>query len=111
MSMVFTFLLFYVKFQVFSGISGLIDLSKELNGVTWKLEPFPPSHFEEYKIQDDGKATLVGSTQYYKIGDKPLFRPLVPYECKCTLHRHMQYHIAIASHFWNTGHEINNNNF
>lgn len=65
---------------VCSEAKGLIDLSKELNGVAWKLEPFPPGHFEEYKIHDDGKVTLVTSKQYYVIGQKPYLNPLVPYD-------------------------------
>ncbi|PSN33161.1 Asparagine synthetase [glutamine-hydrolyzing] [Blattella germanica] len=63
-----------------SEAKGLIDLSKEMNGVSWKLEPFPPGHVEEYKIENDGKARLLFQKQYYVIGEKPYLKPLVPYE-------------------------------
>uniref|UniRef100_A0A7R9JXY0 Asparagine synthetase [glutamine-hydrolyzing] n=1 Tax=Timema genevievae TaxID=629358 RepID=A0A7R9JXY0_TIMGE len=65
---------------VCSEAKGLIQMKTELNGNSYKLEPFPPSHFESYEIDEDGKCTLLERKCYYKIGQKPAFNLLVPFE-------------------------------
>jgi hypothetical protein len=60
----------------------LIDLSHELNGAAWKLEPFPPGYVEEYKIEENGRTNIVMKKQFYSIGDKPYFKPLVSFDCE-----------------------------
>ncbi|XP_067005858.1 asparagine synthetase [glutamine-hydrolyzing] isoform X2 [Anabrus simplex] len=62
-----------------SEAKALIDLAKELSEDAWKLGPFPPGCFEEYEISADGSTRVIQKTAYYNIGDKPQFRPLIPY--------------------------------
>lgn len=67
-------------------LSGLIGLTKELNGSKFKLEPFPPGVFEEYSIDNDGKAKLLRQERFHEIGspEKPKFKPFVPFNSKIT---------------------------
>lgn len=44
----------------------------------WTLEPFPPGHYEEYEILDDGRTKLLSKFNYHKPGDKPSFQTHVP---------------------------------
>lgn len=60
--------------------SGLVEIEKELNGETKTLKPFPPGTFEEYDILESGKVKFVRSQRYFLPGDKPGFKPFVPYE-------------------------------
>lgn len=53
-----------------------------LNGDKKKVEPFPPGTFEEYDITDDGFVKFVRSQRYFSPGDRPVFKPFVPYEGK-----------------------------
>lgn len=59
-----------------------MEIEKELNGEGKVLEPFPPGTFEEYDILESGKVKLVRTLKYFSPGDKPSFKPLVPYEGK-----------------------------
>ncbi|XP_044727773.1 asparagine synthetase [glutamine-hydrolyzing] [Chrysoperla carnea] len=63
-----------------SEAKGLISITKEMNGNKWVLEPFPPSTFEEYDLNDEGSAKLSRREKYYNIGDRPAFVPFIPYE-------------------------------
>lgn len=45
----------------------------------WILEPFPPGHYEEYEILQNGRTKLLESCRYYKPGDKPSFQAYVPW--------------------------------
>jgi hypothetical protein len=53
-----------------------------LDGSAWKLEPFPPSSVEEYEIEETGRTRAVVKNKYYNIGDRPFFKPLIPYDCE-----------------------------
>lgn len=63
-----------------SEAKGLTAIQNEVNGEHKKLEPFPPGTFEEYDILENGKVKLVRSQRYFSPGDKPSFKPFVPYE-------------------------------
>jgi len=60
----------------------LIELSQVLDGEAWKLEPFPPGCVEEYEVEETGRTRAVVKKQFYNIGDRPFFKPLVPYDCE-----------------------------
>nr|XP_023029246.1 asparagine synthetase [glutamine-hydrolyzing] isoform X1 [Leptinotarsa decemlineata]XP_023029247.1 asparagine synthetase [glutamine-hydrolyzing] isoform X1 [Leptinotarsa decemlineata]XP_023029248.1 asparagine synthetase [glutamine-hydrolyzing] isoform X1 [Leptinotarsa decemlineata] len=64
---------------VSSEAKGLVELQKELNGESYKLEPFPPGTYEEYDLLESGKVKLVKTVKYHSPGDKPLFKPFLPY--------------------------------
>jgi len=53
-------------------ITGLISLME--GGGEWRMDPFPPGHFEEYELDLDGKARLIRQQQFYKIGDAPNYK-------------------------------------
>lgn len=57
-----------------------MDLTKSMKGAAWKIEPFPPGHYEEYSISENGTAKLLKKVQYHKPGDKPSFVTFVPWE-------------------------------
>ncbi|XP_069690167.1 asparagine synthetase [glutamine-hydrolyzing] isoform X1 [Periplaneta americana] len=63
-----------------SEAKGLIELSHELDGAVWKLEPFPPGCVEEYEVKENSRTKVVMKKSFYNIGDRPYFKPLVPYE-------------------------------
>ncbi|KAK7791162.1 hypothetical protein R5R35_013329 [Gryllus longicercus] len=63
-----------------SEAKGLMEITTQLGDGAWKMDPFPPGCFEEYKINGDGKATVIQKKPFYNIGDKPLFRPFVPFD-------------------------------
>jgi len=44
----------------------------------WRMDPFPPGHFEEYSLDSEGGATLIRQQQYFKIGDLPRYQLTVP---------------------------------
>ncbi|XP_048504777.1 asparagine synthetase [glutamine-hydrolyzing] isoform X2 [Athalia rosae] len=58
---------------------GLMGLTKAMDGAKWKMEPFPPGHYEMYDIQQNGTVQLVKTVQYHKPGDKPGFQPCLPW--------------------------------
>ncbi|XP_063225721.1 asparagine synthetase [glutamine-hydrolyzing] [Bacillus rossius redtenbacheri] len=62
-----------------SEAKGLVDMRSELNGAAYKLEPFPPSHFETYEIDPEGSCKLLEKKRYYTIGETPPFKPFVPH--------------------------------
>ncbi|XP_021920732.1 asparagine synthetase [glutamine-hydrolyzing] isoform X2 [Zootermopsis nevadensis] len=63
-----------------SEAKGLIDLEHEVNGEIPNLEPFPPGCVEDYEINETGRTTFVMKKAFYSIGNKPYFKPLIPYE-------------------------------
>lgn len=65
---------------VCSEAKGLLSLTKILNGDKWKVDPFPPSTFEEYNLIENGKTKFVRSEKYYEIGNRPAFSTNIPYE-------------------------------
>lgn len=67
-----------------SEAKGLIDLSHELDGAAWKLEPFPPGYVEEYEVEETGRTKAVVKKQFYNIGDRPFFKPLISYDSLST---------------------------
>lgn len=60
----------------------MIDLSHELDGAAWKLEPFPPGCVEEYEVEETGRTRAVMKKQFFNIGGRPFFKPFVPYDCE-----------------------------
>ncbi|KAJ8688388.1 hypothetical protein QAD02_024183 [Eretmocerus hayati] len=56
-------------------LTGIADL---LTGDHY-VEPFPPGTFEEYDILEDGLVKLVRRERYHEPGQKPIFKPLVPW--------------------------------
>lgn len=66
---------FYTKL-----FAGLVDVALQVNGEGGLLQPFPPGTFEEYDIAEDGRTTLVRKQSYYTPGDRPAFKPFIPYE-------------------------------
>lgn len=71
----------FSSITVFHLFTGLIGITKELNGSKFTLEAFPPGVFEEYSIDKSGRAKLVRQERFYEIGslERPKFRPFVPY--------------------------------
>lgn len=67
-----------------SEAKGLIDLSHELDGAAWKLEPFPPGCVEEYEVEETGRTRAVMKKQFFNIGGRPFFKPFVPYDSLST---------------------------
>jgi len=67
-----------------SEAKGLIDLSHELDGAAWKLEPFPPGCVEEYEVEETGRIKAVVKKQFYNIGDRPFFKPFISYDSLST---------------------------
>ncbi|XP_028142034.2 asparagine synthetase [glutamine-hydrolyzing] [Diabrotica virgifera virgifera] len=63
-----------------SEAKGLVGIEKDLNGESKKIEPFPPGTFEEYDLLENGKVKLVRSQRYFSPGDRPSFKPFLPYE-------------------------------
>lgn len=63
-----------------SEAKGLVAIAEHLNGEAKKLEPFPPGSYEEYDLLEDGRTKLVKQGVYHRPGDKPSFRPFIPYE-------------------------------
>lgn len=59
---------------VCSEAKGLMEITNQLSDSAWKAEPFAPGCFEEYKIDSEGKATVLQKKPFYNIGDKPLFK-------------------------------------
>ncbi|XP_075211252.1 asparagine synthetase isoform X2 [Lycorma delicatula] len=57
---------------------GLMSLENIVPKGNCKVEQYPPGHYSEYKIEPDGKTTLVQEKRYYKIGDKLKMRTYVP---------------------------------
>lgn len=57
-----------------------MSITEMMNGEKWKIEPFSPGHYEEYKILDNGKVEFLNRIQYHKPGDKPSFGVYVPWE-------------------------------
>lgn len=58
---------------------GLVQLgTKYLNGESWTLKQFPPSHYAEYDILPSGRTKLVIEKKYYNIGDPPKLKTNVP---------------------------------
>lgn len=55
-------------------------MTNSFNGHKWKIDPFPPGHFEEYELHEDGTVKLLSSKRFYTIGDIPKYRPFVSYE-------------------------------
>lgn len=53
-------------------------ISKRVNGLSI-LEPFPPGHYEEYEILNDGRTKFLKSVNYHKPGDKPSFQVYTPW--------------------------------
>lgn len=60
-------------------IIGLVNKELNLNGDKQKVDPFPPGTFEEYDIRDDGFVKFVRIQKYFSPGDRPIFKPFVPY--------------------------------
>lgn len=54
-------------------------MTDQMSG-TWTLEPFPPGHYEEYRILPDGTVKLLKTVNYHKPGDKPSFDVFVPWK-------------------------------
>lgn len=63
-----------------SEAKGLASISQQVNGDEWSIEPFPPGTFEEYQLLDDGKAKFIRREKFHGPGDRPTFKPFVPYE-------------------------------
>ncbi|KAH0534292.1 asparagine synthetase [glutamine-hydrolyzing] [Cotesia glomerata] len=66
------------QLAVCSETKGLIGLTDQVTG-DWTLEPFPPGHYEEYKILENGKVEFLSRVCYHKPGDKPSFDTYVPW--------------------------------
>jgi hypothetical protein len=60
----------------------LIDLACELDGAAWNLEPFLPGFVKEYEIKANGRTSIVMKKPFYNIGDRPFFKPFIPYDCE-----------------------------
>ncbi|XP_015108849.1 asparagine synthetase [glutamine-hydrolyzing] [Diachasma alloeum] len=67
------------QLAICSESKGLIGLADQMAG-TWTLEPFPPGHYEEYRLLPDGKVKLLRTVNYHKPGDKPSFDVSVPWQ-------------------------------
>ncbi|EFN79560.1 asparagine synthetase [glutamine-hydrolyzing] [Harpegnathos saltator] len=57
---------------------GLMAISKRIKGKSI-LEPFPPGHYEEYSILNDGRTKFLKSVNYHKPSDKPSFQAYIPW--------------------------------
>lgn len=66
------------QLAICSESKGLVGLIDQMKG-EWSLEPFPPGHFEEYRLLADGNVKLLKSVCYHKPGDKPSFNVFVPW--------------------------------
>ncbi|XP_076270183.1 asparagine synthetase [Rhynchophorus ferrugineus] len=63
-----------------SEAKGLVSVADSLNGEKKTLEPFPPGTFEEYDISEKGTVKLVRRERYFSPGDRPTFKPFLPWE-------------------------------
>ncbi|KAF2900941.1 hypothetical protein ILUMI_05244 [Ignelater luminosus] len=63
-----------------SEAKGIASIAEQLNGEGRKLEPFPPGTFEEYELLENGTTKLLHQEIFHKPGDRPSFRPFMPYE-------------------------------
>ncbi|XP_076231024.1 asparagine synthetase [Calliopsis andreniformis] len=66
------------QLAVCSESKGLMEITKQITS-KWVLEPFPPGHYEEYEILNDGRTKLLTRVNYHKPGDKPNFQVYIPY--------------------------------
>lgn len=66
-----------------------MGLTEQVTG-DWKLEPFPPGHYEEYKILTSGKVELLSRVCYHKPGDKPAFDLFVPWNSTYYFNLHIK---------------------
>ncbi|RZF41067.1 hypothetical protein LSTR_LSTR002699 [Laodelphax striatellus] len=57
-----------------SEAKGLINLENMIPKSKFKVEQYPPGHYSEYKINPDGKCSLVSEKRYYTVGMKPRFQ-------------------------------------
>lgn len=78
------------QLAVCSESKGLMEITKQLSKLTskWILEPFPPGHYEEYEILNDGRAKLLTKVNYHKPGDKPKFQVYIPWNALSTTDVH-----------------------
>lgn len=65
---------------VCSEAKGIAHISQQLNGEGELLEPFPPGTFEEYELLENGKTKLIRQEVYHLPGDRPSFKPFLPYK-------------------------------
>lgn len=84
--------LFYLQsdggeLAICSESKGLIEISKHLTS-KWTLEPFPPGHYAEYEILEDGRTKLLKTVNYFKPGDKPSFQVYVPWNALSPKNEH-----------------------
>jgi hypothetical protein len=70
-----------------------------LDGAAWKLEPFPPSCIEEYEVEETGRTRAVMRKQFYNIGDRPFFKPFIPYDCESFFFKFILHWGKLAFHF------------
>lgn len=62
-----------------------------MNGGKWKLKQFPPKSYSTYDILEEGRTKLVGTKQYYNIGDIPAFHLFVgPAELSSNIHANIR---------------------
>ncbi|XP_014473133.1 PREDICTED: asparagine synthetase [glutamine-hydrolyzing] [Dinoponera quadriceps] len=66
------------QLAICSESKGLMAISKRINGKS-VLEPFPPGHYEEYEILNDGRTKFLKCVNYHKPGDKPSFQVHTPW--------------------------------
>lgn len=56
-------------------------MGSALNGVDWKITPFPPGCWESYSVLKDGLVEMKTQKRFYEIGvSKPAFKVPVPWE-------------------------------
>ncbi|XP_046397887.1 asparagine synthetase [glutamine-hydrolyzing] [Ischnura elegans] len=68
---------------VCSEAKGLVGMSSIFGDEPWSINPVKPGCYEEYNIRSDGTMKLVSDPdgcKYYRIGDVPLYKTLVPYD-------------------------------
>lgn len=60
----------------------MIDLAYELDGAVWNVGPFLPGFVEEHEIKANGRTNIRMKKSFYNIGDRPFFKPFIPYDCE-----------------------------
>ncbi|XP_076295914.1 asparagine synthetase isoform X2 [Lasioglossum baleicum] len=85
------------QLAVCSESKGLIGLTKQINS-KWTLKPFPPGHYEEYEILNDGRTKLLSTVNYFKPGDKPSFQVHTPWNVlsKTNVHENIRLLLSAA---------------
>lgn len=63
-------------------MTGLIDLTKNLNGTKWYIEQFSPASVAKYQLTENGRAQLIEEKRFYQMGMRPFFKPWISYDGK-----------------------------